>query len=146
MSWRIHHVGHAVKALDVSLRFYTEFVGGRIVDRERLPAHGVEVAFVALNIGGACESPLIELLSPLAEQALAPENTLARFLQKRGEGLHHIAYEVDDIRAELARLSAAGIQLIDKQPRPGGLGMEVAFLHPRSADGVLVELCSKPAD
>lgn len=83
----------------------------------------------------------IELTSGTAE-----DSPIAKHIERRGEGMHHVAFEVDDIRAELARLKAAGVQLIDEEPRTGADGLLVAFIHPKSAGGVLVEICQHPQD
>lgn len=126
----VHHIGIAVRDLEASVREYSSrwsFV--RDFD-ETLPAQKVQLAFLRAG------STLIELLTPLDSSS-----TLARFLEKRGEGLHHICYEVKDIVAELTRLRSLGVELIDQAPRPGAHGSQIAFLHPKSCGGVLTELC-----
>jgi methylmalonyl-CoA/ethylmalonyl-CoA epimerase len=133
-SWsgrRVDHVGIAVRDLDVALAFYRQLAGPP-AHRELVAHDGVEVAF--LNLGGT----ELELLA-----SRAPDSSVQRFLDRRGEGLHHLALEVGDLAAELAEWRARGAQLIDEAPRPGARGRQVAFIHPRSALGVLVELCQR---
>jgi methylmalonyl-CoA/ethylmalonyl-CoA epimerase len=121
----LDHVAVAVHSLEQSAVLYELLTGETRSPPETLEAQGVRVAFVGQ----------VELLEPLG-----PETTVGRFLERRGPGLHHVAYRSDDIVAELARLEAAGIRLIDAEPRPGAGGHKVAFLHPSSTGGVLVEL------
>lgn len=121
----LDHVAIAVSSLEDAARLFQFLTGSEPSRPETLQSQGVRVAFC-----GA-----VELLEPLG-----PETTVGRFLQRRGPGLHHVAYRSADIRADLARLSAEGIQLIDAEPRPGANGHLVAFLHPRSTGGLLVEL------
>jgi methylmalonyl-CoA/ethylmalonyl-CoA epimerase len=129
MFQRIDHVGIAVAELDPALALYAEQFGVELVHRELLCNGGVDAAL--LNCG---ESQL-ELIAPL-EGGTA----LTRFLAKRGPGMHHIAYEVDDIEATLAALRARAVSLIDKVPRPGIRDSLVAFIHPSSCAGVLTEI------
>ncbi len=124
---RLHHVGIAVPDLDAALDDYRA-LGFRALERGRVQAFNVEVC--TLDAGGA----LLELLAPTGPGAVAS------FLDKRGSGLHHTAFAVDDIEAALARLKAEGVSLVDESPRLGFGGHRVAFLHPKSAGGVLVEL------
>lgn len=121
----VDHIAVATPNLEEAIRLYERMTGARSSPVEEIPAQGVRVAFV----GG------VELLEPLS-----PESTVAHFLERNGPGLHHIAYRTEDIRSELARLSEAGFQLIDAEPRLGAGGHLVAFLHPRSTGKVLVEL------
>lgn len=109
---------------------YSSAFGGIAKDRQRLESDKVEIAFVQTT------NVLIELLAPLAE-----EGPIATFLQKKGGGLHHICYQVQDIKGELERLAEEGFQLIDSEPREGALGKQIAFIHPKSTGGVLIELC-----
>ena len=123
-----HHIGVAVRRLDEALADYGKlgFEAGPIED---VPTQGVRVAFLRAG-------PVrIELL-----ESLSPEGVIARFIERRGEGLHHLAFSVPDIRGEMRRLRGQGLELIDAEPRPGAHGRLVAFLHPRSARGVLLEL------
>ena len=115
----------------MALAFYRPLAGPP-VHRELVAHDGVEVAF--LKLGGTA----LELLA-----SRGPDSSLQRFLERRGEGLHHLALEVGDVAAELAEWRARGAQLIDEAPRPGARGRQVAFIHPRSALGVLVELCQR---
>jgi len=125
----VHHVGLAVENLDGALNTYERFFGARLEQRSRVEAQGVEAA--SIRVG---ESRL-ELLGPLGE-----DTPVGRFLAKRGPGMHHVAYEVEDIRAALAHLAEAGAELIDETPRHGMFGLEVAFVHPESVHGVLSEV------
>lgn len=127
-----HHVGIAVQRLDPAIERYRAL--GLVLDyAEEVPAAGVRVAF--LRAGGIH----IELVEPVD-----PSGAVARFLAKRGEGLHHVAFATHDIAGELARLEKEGFELVDRVPRPGARGSTVAFLQPRSAHGVLIELVQEP--
>ena len=125
----LDHVGIAVRELDDALAFYRDRLGLEIESPEDVQSQRVRAHFMAVG-----ESAL-ELL-----EATAPESAIAKFVEKRGPGLHHIALRVDDIHAALAELKARGVKLIDEQPRPGAHHSLVAFLHPSSTHGVLVEL------
>jgi methylmalonyl-CoA/ethylmalonyl-CoA epimerase len=121
----VDHVAVATSNLEEAITLYERITGARSSPVEELPAQGVRVAFVGE----------LELLEPLS-----PDSTVARFLEKQGPGLHHIAYRTSDIRAELERLASQGFELIDREPRPGAGGHLVAFLHPRGTGRVLIEL------
>lgn len=125
----IDHTGIAVIDLDESLAFYRDVLELPLVHRETITDQGVEAAL--LDVG---ESH-VELISPLG-----PETGVAKFIEKRGPGLHHLAYRVSDIEAALASLSAAGVRLIDQRPRIGIRGSRVAFVHPSATGGVLMEI------
>jgi methylmalonyl-CoA/ethylmalonyl-CoA epimerase len=125
----IHHLGVAVADLDEAMASYGRLFGATLEHRETIAEQGVEVA--SLRVG---ESRL-ELLA-----SLGPETPVGRFLLRRGPGMHHVAFEVGDVEAELARLLAAGTELIDEHPRRGAFGLEVAFVHPDATGGVLTEL------
>jgi methylmalonyl-CoA/ethylmalonyl-CoA epimerase len=125
----LHHVAVAVESIDDALPAFEAVTGATGSRRERVDAQGVEVCFLGRGPG------MLELLAPLS-----PETPVGRFLGKRGPGLHHIAYEVADIDRALARLAGEGFELIDATARPGAHGHRVAFLHPRSTGGVLIEL------
>jgi methylmalonyl-CoA/ethylmalonyl-CoA epimerase len=125
----LDHIGIAVANLDEALAFYRDALGLEIEAPEEVPSQRVRAHFVPVG-----ESAL-ELL-----EATAPDSPIAKFLAKRGPGLHHITLRVDDIHAALASLKARGVRLIDEEPRPGAHGSLVAFIHPASAQGVLVEL------
>ena len=127
----IHHLGVAVDDLDAAVATYERFFGAELEHRETVTDQGVEAA--SLRVGDS----RVELLASLGE-----ETPIGKFLAKRGPGMHHVAYEVDDIRSSLAELAGAGAELIDAEPRPGLFGLQVAFVHPDSVHGVLAELVS----
>jgi methylmalonyl-CoA/ethylmalonyl-CoA epimerase len=130
----IDHTGIAVADIDDALPFYRDVLGLPLVHRETVADQGVEAALLDIGDGH------LELIAPLG-----PETGVAKFLAKHGPGLHHLAYRVDDIDAALASLSAAGVRLIDQQPRIGIRGSRVAFLHPSAAGGVLTEIVEPAA-
>ncbi len=123
-----HHVGVAVRSLDAALADYRT-LGFEAESVEEVPGQGVRVAFLGT---GAVRIELLE--------SLRPDGVIARFVDRSGEGLHHLAFAVPDIRAEMRRLREKGLKLVDAEPRPGARGRLVAFIHPRSAHGVLLEL------
>jgi methylmalonyl-CoA/ethylmalonyl-CoA epimerase len=125
----IDHVGIAVSDLDRATALYQGTFGMPLVHRETVASQGVEA--VLLDVGDGH----VELLRPLE-----PETVVGRFIAKRGEGLHHVAYRVEDIDAALSRLKSAGIGLIDSEARPGIRGSRVAFAHPKATGGTLTEL------
>ncbi len=125
----VHHIGIAVENLEEAVASYTHLFGGVLEHRATVEEQGIEAASVL--VGGA----RIELVAPLG-----PDTPVGKFLAKRGPGMHHIAYEVEDVGAELRRLAADGVQLIDERPRKGLFGLEVAFIHPDAVHGVLAEL------
>jgi methylmalonyl-CoA epimerase len=127
----IHHVGMAVRDLDEAIATYAKLFDARVEHRAALEPDEVEAAFVLVG-GGR-----VELLAPTAD-----DSPVGRFLAKRGPGMHHVAYEADDVRAALVELAASGAELIDLAPRPGLLGLEVAFVHPDAVHGVLTEVVS----
>jgi methylmalonyl-CoA/ethylmalonyl-CoA epimerase len=127
----IHHVGVAVTNLDEAVKTYVRLFGGVLEHRDVVPDQGVEAASVLLG------ESRIELLAP--SEADTP---VGRFLAKRGPGVHHVAYEVDDLSAALIDLEAAGAELIDVVPRVGLFGLQVAFIHPDAVHGVLTEVVS----
>jgi methylmalonyl-CoA epimerase len=128
----IHHLGVAVDDLDVAISSYERVFGAELEDRATQDDQGVEAA--SLHVGDG----RVELLA-----ALGPDTPVGRFLVRRGPGMHHVAFEVEDLPAELARLERDGVQLIDIVPRPGLFGMQVAFVHPDAAHGVLSELVAR---
>jgi len=132
---KIEHVALAVADLDAAVEHYATTWGLTVEHRERVEDQGVEEAMLPLG------ESYLQLLG-----ATGPDTTVGKFLAKRGEGLHHIAYEVDDLEAALAKLKADGVPLIDEAPRRGGRGHMVAFVHPRGNHGLLVELIQKPDD
>jgi len=128
----IHHLGVAVDDLDEAISTYARFLGAELEGRETQEEQGVEAA--SLRVG----PNHVELLA-----ALGDDTPVGRFLSRRGPGMHHVAYEVDDLPGELARLEGEGAELIDASPRQGLFGMEVAFVHPESSHGVLSELVAR---
>lgn len=134
MFTRIDHIGVAVEQLEPSLELYRDSFELRVAHREVVSEQGVEA--VLLDVG----ENHVELLAPLD-----PETPVGRFLQKKGPGLHHVAYQVNDIDATLAALKRAGMALIDQQPRAGIRGSRVAFMHPGATDGVLTEIVEPAA-
>jgi methylmalonyl-CoA/ethylmalonyl-CoA epimerase len=130
---KLDHIGIAVRSIEGALRSYGSNFGLCLETIEQVPEQKTRVAILPVG-----ESRL-ELLESMEE-----DSPIARFIEKRGEGLHHICFQVEDIAAELEKLKAAGVRLVDQQPRRGAGGCLVAFIHPESAAGVLVEL-SQPA-
>jgi methylmalonyl-CoA epimerase len=130
----IDHIGVAVEDLDETLAIYNEKFQMAVQYREVVEEQGVEA--VLLEVGGGH----VELLKPLG-----PDTPVGKFIEKRGPGMHHVAYRVDDVQAELDRLKAEGVELIDETPRIGIRNSTVAFVHPQSAGFVLTEIV-KPAD
>jgi methylmalonyl-CoA/ethylmalonyl-CoA epimerase len=123
-----HHVGIAIRHLEDGVAVYRA-LGLEPAAVEDIPSEGVRAAF--LRAGGI----QIELL-----ESLAPDGVIARFIERRGEGLHHLAFATDDIRAAMTLLQSSGLELVDSEPRRGAHGRLVAFVHPRTANGVLIEL------
>lgn len=131
---RVDHIGVAVEDLDASLVLYERDYGMRLVHRETVAEQGVEAAL--LDVG----ENHVELLA-----AIGPDTPVGRFLAKKGPGMHHVAYQVDDIESTLAQLKQAGLRLIDETPRTGIRDSRVAFLHPATAGGLLTEIV-QPAE
>jgi methylmalonyl-CoA epimerase len=130
----IDHVGVAVEDIDSALALYRDALGMPLVHRETVTEQGVDAALLDVGDGH------VELLQPLG-----PGTAVGKFLAKRGPGLHHVAYRVDDIDTALESLAGAGLRLIDERPRTGIRGSRVAFLHPGSTGGVLTEIV-QPAE
>lgn len=130
MLTKINHIGVAVKSLEISIPFYRDSLGMSFAGIETVEEQKVRVAM--LQIG---ESK-IELLEPTAQ-----DSPVARFIEKNGEGIHHVAYEVEDIEVAIAKLIEEGVRMIDQKPRCGAHDTRIAFLHPKSSGGVLTELC-----
>ncbi|AWR96623.1 methylmalonyl-CoA epimerase [Acidianus sulfidivorans JP7] len=130
----IDHIGIAVEDLEKAIDFYEKNLGMKLIDKEVLEDRGLKVAFLV----GKKEDTAIELLEPINHND--ENNTIAKFLKTRGPGLHHLAVRVNDIKSSLVDLSNKGLKLIDKEPRPGARGHLVAFIHPKSVLGVLLEL------
>jgi len=131
MAKKVDHIGILVSNLDEAVKLYEDCFGAEVDKVETISGQGVKAAILSLGQGAK-----LELLEPL------PGSNMDKVLEKRGEGLHHITFEVDDVDNEISRLSERGVNLIDKKSRPGLEGM-VAFVHPKSLRGVLVELCQK---
>ena len=130
MLTKINHIGIAVKSLEESIPFYRDLLAMPFAGIEVVAEQKVRVAM--LQVG---ESK-IELLDPKSD-----DSSVARFIEKYGPGIHHLAYEVNDIEAAIARLMAEGARMIDEKPRAGAHGTRIAFVHPKSSNGVLTELC-----
>ncbi|HSL25535.1 MAG TPA: methylmalonyl-CoA epimerase [Acidimicrobiia bacterium] len=131
--YNLDHVGIAVRDLDAAVTAYRERYGVEPLSREVVASQGVEEAMIP--VGGS----FVQLLTPLS-----PATTVGRFLARRGEGLHHIAYAVLDIDEALAHLRSRGVRLIDETPRAGGRGARIAFVHPSDLGGTLIELVELP--
>jgi methylmalonyl-CoA/ethylmalonyl-CoA epimerase len=129
----VNHIGIAVRALDEHRDYYERVLGASYEGSEDVPSQKVRVAFY--RIGPADGGVLIELLEPMVD-----DSPIAKFLEKRGEGVHHVAYTVADIETRLAALKQDGATLIDEAPRQGAHHTRIAFLHPKSSAGVLTEL------
>jgi len=134
MKPKLDHIGIAVEDIEKAVETY-ERLGFTVESVDDVPGFGVRVAFLPMESGN------VELVQPVAD-----DSAMAKYLEKKGEGIHHLCFEVYDIRAELKRLEAAGVQLVDKVPRTGAHGTLVAFLHPKSTGGVLIELAEKSGD
>lgn len=129
---KVDHIGIAVKSLDEALKFYEDVLGIKCVSTEVVEEQKVKVAFLPV---GDTE---VELLESTEENG-----PIAKFIEKRGEGIQHIAYKVDDIEKAIEEFKERGIRLIDEKPRYGAGGAKIAFLHPKSTFGVLIELCER---
>jgi methylmalonyl-CoA/ethylmalonyl-CoA epimerase len=125
----VHHVGIAVEDLEQALVTYEQFFGGQLEGRGTIPGQRVEAASLVVGSGR------VELVA-----ALDADSPVGRFIARRGPGMHHIAYQVDDVQAALDSLSEAGVRLIDEEPHEGLFGLQVAFVHPESVHGVLSEV------
>ncbi|MCX8055087.1 MAG: methylmalonyl-CoA epimerase [Ignavibacteria bacterium] len=126
----INHIGIAVKDLEASIELFKKIFQFADVHREVVEEQGVSIA--SFKVGDV----LIELTQPTRD-----DSPIAKFIEKKGEGIHHIAFNTDNINSDLARLKETGIQLINEEPRPGAHDMLIAFLHPKSTNGVLTEIC-----
>ena len=126
----IEHLGIAVKSLEEAIPYYEKVLGLECYNIEEVVDQKVRTAFFKVG------ETKIELLEPTS-----PESTIAKFIENRGEGIHHIAFAVKGLEGALAEVEAAGVRLIDKAPRGGAEGLSIAFLHPKSTQGVLTELC-----
>jgi methylmalonyl-CoA/ethylmalonyl-CoA epimerase len=126
----VNHIGIAVRSIDAQRIYYEEVLGAEFEGCENVPTQKVRVGFFRVA------NVRIELLEPTDA-----DGPIAKFLEKRGEGLHHVAFTVDDIQARIDQLKGAGVHMIDEFPRQGAHHMQIAFLHPKSSHGVLTELC-----
>jgi methylmalonyl-CoA/ethylmalonyl-CoA epimerase len=132
MMIKLDHIGIAVSDLDSALGFYVDTLGLKCTHVEEVPDQKVKIAFIPAG------DVNLELV-----QATDPESAIARFIERKGEGIQHIALLVDDIEKELDNLKAKGMGLIDEKPKEGAHGAKIAFLHPKSTNGVLLELCER---
>jgi methylmalonyl-CoA/ethylmalonyl-CoA epimerase len=128
----IEHLGIAVKNLEEAIPYYENILGLKCYNIEEVAEQKVKTAFFKVG------DTKIELLEPTSE-----ESTVAKFIEKRGEGIHHLAFAVDNVSNSIREVEEKGLQLIDKMPRKGAEGLTIAFLHPKSTQGVLTEFCSE---
>lgn len=129
----IDHVAIAVRDLDAAIAWYQDVLGAHVVHRERVDRDGVDEALIKVA------DSYVQLLTPSR-----PDSTVAKFLDSRGEGLHHVGYRVDDCKAALVAIQSHGGRTIDSEPRPGSRGTTVAFVHPKTSFGTLIELVQEP--
>jgi methylmalonyl-CoA/ethylmalonyl-CoA epimerase len=129
---KIEHIGIAVKDLETSNALFEKLLGSASYKEEEVPSEGVRTSFFRTG------TTKVELL-----QATRDESAIARFIEKKGEGVHHIAFDVDDIVAEVSRLKAEGFEVLNEIPRMGADNKLVVFVHPKSCNGVLIELCQE---
>ncbi|MGE5559535.1 MAG: methylmalonyl-CoA epimerase [Chloroflexota bacterium] len=130
---KIDHVGIAVKSIDEALKVYRDVLGIQVKELEQMPTQKLAM----LPVGES----MVELL-----EAITPDAAVAKFIESRGEGIHHIALRVDNIEQALAEAKAAGLRLIDETPRTGAGGSKIAFIHPKSVYGVMIELVERHGD
>jgi methylmalonyl-CoA epimerase len=129
---KLDHIGVAVKSIEESMQVYTEILGLKVTDIETVEEQKVRTAFIPVG-----ESK-IELL-----ESTSPDGPIAKFMEKRGEGIQHIALRVDDLKQKLEELKQKGVRLIDENPRIGAGGAKIAFIHPKATKGILIELCER---
>lgn len=129
---KIDHVGVAVKSIEESIKIYTEILGLKVTGIETVEEQKVKTAFIPI---GESEIELLE--------STAPDGPIAKFIEKRGEGIQHIALRVDNLKQKLDELKQKGVRLIDEKPRIGTGGAKIAFIHPKSTKGILIELCER---
>lgn len=129
----IEHLGIAVANLEESIKYYEEVLGFKCYSVEEVKDQKVKTAFFKVG------QTKIELL-----ESTSPEGPIGKFIEKKGQGIHHIAFAVENLQESLDEVKSKGIQLIDEKPRPGAEGLNIAFLHPKSTYGVLTELCEEP--
>ena len=128
----VDHIGVAARSIDESMKFYTEILGLELHGTEEVAEQKVRTAFLPV---GEAEFEILE--------STAPDGPIARYIDKNGEGIQHIALRVDDIEAALKELKSKGVRLIDETPRRGAGGTKIAFIHPKETNGVLVEICER---
>ncbi|MFP4456500.1 MAG: methylmalonyl-CoA epimerase [Clostridia bacterium] len=129
---KIDHLGVAVKSIEQALEFYQNTLGIEPTGVEEVPSQKVKVAFLPVGESN------IELLEPTSE-----DSAIAKHIEKRGEGIAHLAFKVDDIEVALSTLKEKGVRLINETPQPGAHGARIAFIHPKSTNGILIELCER---
>lgn len=132
---KIYHLGYAVEDISAAARFYEEYFGAQVGEPEEVEEQGIVATMFEVG------ESMIELVQPTR-----PDSPVGKFLQKRGEGFHHVAFQVEDLKASLKELKENGVELIDEEPRIGAGGTRMAFVHPKGAHGVLTELVELPAD
>ena len=132
---KIYHLGYAVEDIAAAARFYEEYFGAQIGEPEEVEEQGIVATMFEVG------ESMVELVQPTR-----PDSPVGKFLQKRGEGFHHVAFQVEDLQASLKELKENGVELIDEEPRIGAGGTRMAFVHPKGAHGVLTELVELPAD
>ncbi|MEW6725236.1 MAG: methylmalonyl-CoA epimerase [Bacillota bacterium] len=135
MLTKIDHLGIAVRDLDQALKVYTEVLGLELKGIERVEEQKVRVAFLPI---GQSKFELLE--------STDPEGPIAKFIESRGEGIQHVAVRVDNIVEAIRKVKEAGLRMINEEPRIGAGGAKIAFVHPKSTNGVLIELCERPSD
>ncbi|MDI3310827.1 MAG: methylmalonyl-CoA epimerase [Thermoanaerobacterium sp.] len=132
---KVDHIGIAVKSIEEASKFYEGVLGQKISEIETLSSENLKTAFIQI---GDVEIELLE--------ATSSDSPVAKFIEEKGEGIQHIALEVDDIEASLEKLKSKGVRLIDETPKIGAGGSKIAFVHPKSTNGILLELCQKQCD
>ena len=132
---KIYHLGYAVEDIAAAARFYEVYFGARVGEPEEVEEQGIVATMFEVG------ESMVELVQPTR-----PDSPVGKFLQKRGEGFHHVAFQVEDLKASLKVLKENGVELIDEEPRIGVGGTRMAFVHPKDAHGVLTELVELPAD
>ncbi len=132
---KIYHLGYAVEDITAAARFYEEHFGVRVGEPEEVEEQGIVATMFEVG------ESMVELVQPTR-----PDSPVGKFLEKRGEGFHHVAFQVEDLQASLEELKENGVELIDEEPRIGAGGTRMAFVHPKGAHGVLTELVELPAD
>ena len=130
---KIHHLGYAVESVEAASRFYKESFGAEPTEPETVEDQGIVATMFGVG------DSMVELMQPTH-----PDSPVGRFLDRRGEGFHHVAFQVEDLEAALARLKNTGVELVDEEPKVGAGGPRTAFIHPKGAFGVLTELVELP--